>query len=61
MAGIKQDRNQPDVSEKRLKELGILKVLKVSISDDGVSYLVLTEDGEKKFIPESELLGIEEQ
>lgn len=55
------DKNHPKVSEKKLKELGILKVLQVSISDDKeTEYRVVTTEGETKFVSASELEGKEE-
>ena len=58
---LNEDRNKVDVSEKRLKELGILKVLSVIIDEDKeTKYRVVTEDGEKELIPASELLGEKE-
>lgn len=55
---LNENRNEVNVSEKRLKELGILKVLSVAISEDEeTKYCVITEDGDKKLIPASELLG----
>jgi len=54
---LNENKNQLEVSEERMKELKILKIISVVISDDGETlYRVVTEDGETKFIPASEIL-----
>lgn len=57
---LNENRNQLDIPKEKLEKMGILKVLSVSITEDEeTKYRVITEDGETKFIPASELLGEE--
>lgn len=52
------NKNRPDVSDKKLKELGLLKVISVSISDEGEEmYRCIDENGETKFVSAFVLLG----
>lgn len=52
-----ENKNDIKISEKKKKELGILKVLKVVIGEnEPLQYKVITEDGEIKTFPASELL-----
>lgn len=52
-----EDKNSLDLTEEKKKELGILKVLKVVISEDQpVQYKVITEQGQIKTMSAEELL-----
>jgi len=54
---LNENKNQPEISKKKLEELGILKVISVVISEDGeTKYRVVMDNGETKFILASELL-----
>ena len=53
-----ENKNHPEISKSNLEKLGILKVLGVVISEDEeTKYRVITNEGETKFVPASELLG----
>lgn len=55
---LNENKNELEISKEKMKELGILKVLSVVISEDEETrYRVITEEGETKFIPASELLA----
>ena len=55
---LNENKNQPEVSKSKLEELGILKVISVVIGEDKeTQYRVITNEGETKFVPASELLG----
>jgi type II secretory pathway component PulC len=55
---LNENKNQPEVSEEKLKELGILKVISVVIGEDEeTKYRVITNEGETKFVSASELLS----
>ncbi len=50
------NKNKPEVSEAKLKELGLLKVISVSIPEDGEEmYRCISEEGETVFVPASKL------
>jgi len=56
MANSNQNKNIIDISEEKKKELGILKILNIIISEDGEDkYNCIMEDGNIKAIPTSEL------
>jgi hypothetical protein len=56
MANSNQNKNIVEISEKKKKELGILKVLNIIIPEDGEDeYNCVMEDGSTKTIPASEL------
>ncbi len=58
---LNENRNKVNVSEKKLKELGILKVISAVISEDEeTKYRVIMESGESEFIPASKLLDEKE-
>ena len=49
-----QDRNKPKISEEKLKELGIIKVIGISISDnEEATYRCVDENGSIVFLPVS--------
>lgn len=53
-----ENKNQPEIPKSKLEELGILKVLNVVIGEDEeTKYRVITNEGETKFVPASELLA----
>ena len=53
-----ENKNQPEIPKSKLEELGILKVLGVVISEDEeTKYRCITNEGETKFVPASELLA----
>jgi len=55
---LNENKNQPNLPKEKLEKLGILKVLGVVISEDEeTKYRVITNEGETKFVPVSELLG----
>ena len=55
---LNEDKNQSEVEPKKLKELGILKVLKVLISEDEeTKYRCIKEDGTIEIVSTSKLLG----
>ena len=55
---LNENTNQPEISKAKLEELGILKVISVVIGEDEeTKYRVITNEGETKFVPASELLG----
>jgi len=55
---LNENKNQPEIPKAKLEELGILKVLSVVIGEDKeTQYRVITNEGETKFVPASELLG----
>ena len=57
MANSNQNKNIIEVSEKKLKEKGVLKVLNIVISEDEEDkYNCITEEGKVVIIPASELL-----
>jgi len=52
-----ENKNQLEVSEEKLKELGILRVLNVVISEDEeTKYNCVCEDGTIKTVSASELI-----
>jgi hypothetical protein len=58
MANSNQNKNILKVSEKKKKELGILKVLNIIIPEDGEDeYNCVMEDGTIKTVPASSLIG----
>lgn len=53
-----ENKNQPEIPKSKLEELGILKVLNVVIGEDEeTKYRVITNEGETRFVPASELLA----
>jgi hypothetical protein len=52
---MNENKNNPKISEEKLEELNILKVVGVSIGEDETYYRVVTTDGETKFIKAEEL------
>ncbi len=58
---LNENRNEVNVPEKKLKELGILKVISAVISEDEeTKYRVIMESGETEFVSASKLLGEKE-
>ena len=52
------NKNELDISDAKKKELGILKVLSVVISEgEKDKYVCIMEDGNKKIFPVSKLVG----
>lgn len=49
---MNENKNKIDISEEKLKELGVLKVLNVVIEEGAKEplYCVVTEAGEKEFM-----------
>lgn len=53
-----ENKNQLEISQEKLKKLGILKVLQISVGEDETKYRVITNEGEIKFISASKLKGV---
>jgi len=50
------NKNRPEVSAEKLKELGLLKVISISVPADGeAKYRCINEEGETVFVPASKL------